>query len=276
MTGASRSVSSSASISFHPVFKRSTFGTCPDEVSVPVRAVLVVVAVLVFVLGTAVYLFDRPRGYLHLLPSTWGGISTAAPVFGAWGGVIPSFAHAFAFTLLTALLLPRAPAAIVVACTGWTAVGAAFELCQHPAVAGPLVAALRGPLAGVPGADALAAYFWRGTFDPFDLVATVTGALGAAIVFGLAHLGATRARPTAASASPSEGTAPAAFDIATTTVSDGNPFGIVSLQSREHPASSEVVFVQARAPAPRPEGCRSETASSGPMQTPWRSSLPCP
>jgi hypothetical protein len=57
-----------------------------------------------------------------------------------------------------------------------------FEAGQHVAVSRPLNQLLHGPLAGLPGSQALARYFVHGRFDPGDLVAVLAGALAAAAV----------------------------------------------------------------------------------------------
>jgi len=141
-----------------------------------------VLAIVVLCVGTAVYVFDRGPGSITVFPSDWTGLGSHRQVFGPIGDSLPSFTHAFGFTLLTALMLRRERSALFVACTGWSAFGAAFESGQHPSLAGPLVAALSGPLERLPGAHSLAGYFARGTFDSLDLLATVAGAIGAAAI----------------------------------------------------------------------------------------------
>lgn len=130
---------------------------------------LVLLALAVLALGTLVYALDRTAGSAVLWPRALtrdGG----APVFGTLGGSLPSLAHAFAFSILSALVLPWRRAAQAGACIGWALVDALFEIGQHRALSGAL-GELLPPLAG---------YWRRGTFDPIDLAA---GGVGAALAY---------------------------------------------------------------------------------------------
>lgn len=132
---------------------------------------LALLALAVLVLGTLVYALDRAPGTAVLWPralTRQGG----APVFGAIGGSLPSLAHAFAFSLFSALVLPWRRAWQAGACIGWGVVDALFEIGQHRALSGPLGELL----------PPLAAYFRRGTFDALDVAA---GFVGAALAYGL-------------------------------------------------------------------------------------------
>ena len=132
---------------------------------------LALLALAVLALGTLVYALDRGAGTAVLWPralTRQGG----APVFGTVGGSLPSLAHAFAFSLLSALALPWRRAWQAGACAGWAVVDALFEIGQHRALSGPL-GELLPPLAN---------YFRRGTFDALDVAA---GFVGAALAYGL-------------------------------------------------------------------------------------------
>jgi hypothetical protein len=128
------------------------------------------VSVLVFGLGALVYVWDRGVGTTLLLPSAFGHRSGEGLLFGALGGSLPSFAHAFAFTLLTAALLGRNARARWLAGGGWWLVDTLFELGQHPALKDQLATFMPG---------VIGAYFMHGTFDYFDLLATTLGVLAA-------------------------------------------------------------------------------------------------
>jgi len=127
---------------------------------------LAALAVAVLALGTLVYALDRAPGTAALWPRAWTRHGGSA-FFGAVGGALPSFAHAFAFSLLTALLLAPGRGAQRAACLGWAAVDTLFEIGQHPAVAKHLLW-LPGPLAR---------YFRHGVFDALDVAAGLLGAL---------------------------------------------------------------------------------------------------
>lgn len=132
---------------------------------------LALLALAALALGTLVYALDRGAGTAVLWPralTRQGG----SPVFGAVGGSLPSLAHAFAFSLLSALALPWRRAWQAGACAGWAVVDALFEIGQHRALSGPLGELL----------PPIAAYLRRGTFDPLDVAA---GCVGAALAYML-------------------------------------------------------------------------------------------
>ena len=139
--------------------------------------VQILAAVGALALGAAVYVAGRPAGHVYLLTSAPQLFSNPLQAFRGIGGCLPSFLHVFAFTLLTAALLAarttRASAAVAAA---WCATDALFELGQHSAVAPLIAAALPAWFAGAPLLEQIGPYFLRGTFDPADLAATVSGA----------------------------------------------------------------------------------------------------
>jgi hypothetical protein len=140
--------------------------------------VLLLLACSMLAAGAALYVFERRPGSAAALPALLEmGSGQAGSV---WSGSFPSLAHAFAFSLLSCLLLPRRLPWIAAACALWAAVNAVFEVLQWPALAQPVAAALRA--AGAP--ELPAAYLLQGRFDPVDLVAS---GLGAALAFAVAH-----------------------------------------------------------------------------------------
>lgn len=141
--------------------------------------VLAVAAGLALLLGAAVYLVDRPAGSAWLVPAAWQA-ATPGHGFGALGAWLPSFVHAFAFSVLTAWWLPRRPAFAAAACIGWAVVDSLAEIGQDASVAAPLAATLLAAFDGAPAAARLARYLSQGTFDPADLLA---GLAGSALAF---------------------------------------------------------------------------------------------
>lgn len=144
-------------------------GPAPAPTSWPARRAwaLGLAAAAVFAAGVAVYALDRGPGGAVLWPGAWarhGG----APVFGAVGGVLPAFAHTFAFSVWTALCLAPARRTVAWACAGWALLDGLFEAGQHAAVSAVVAPAMPGFVAG---------YLRRGTFDIGDLVAGVAGAM---------------------------------------------------------------------------------------------------
>lgn len=135
---------------------------------------LLAAAGLALMLGTAVYLLDRPQGSAWLIPSAW---QAALPGhwFGSVGLWLPSLVHAFAFSVLTALLLPRRPAFAATACLGWALIDTLAEIGQHAAISATLAAAIEQAVGGATWAARLGQYFTRGSFDPADVAAAIAG-----------------------------------------------------------------------------------------------------
>jgi len=139
------------------------------------RAAPLAWAAVALALGLGVYLLDRPAGHAALIPAAWS-LAGDSKVFGAASGWLPSLLYTFAFSLLTALTLPRTTTAAVGSAALWWSLGIAFELLQHRVLGVPLAAALDG----VPGLQALGRYALHGRFDPADLAALTAGAGAAA------------------------------------------------------------------------------------------------
>lgn len=150
-------------------------------------ASIAVIGCLAFAVGLLVYLMDRDASKPALIPSVaW---LAGSNVFGALGGWLPSFVHTFAFSLLTAAVLPERSVPRYGACIAWFAVNVVFEVGQHPLVSVRLAEALQGGPGGSPLTQPLASYFVHGTFDPGDIVAGLFGALAAGAVLRLMHRG---------------------------------------------------------------------------------------
>jgi len=143
---------------------------------------LAAAGLVLLLLGTGVYLVDRPAGTTMLLPSGWSWHQDGASWFGHVGDFLPSFVHAFSFSLFTALLLPRTLGHTAAACGAWALLETLFEVGQHARVAPKLVEALGDTLSGLPGSEALRRYFQHGSFDPADMAAGIAGALVAFVV----------------------------------------------------------------------------------------------
>lgn len=128
--------------------------------------------------GTSVYVFDRPAEaipFFHTISLT----AVTPSVFGPLGQYLPSFAHVFAFSTLTAALLGNTRRAAASACFAWCLVDTAFELGQHGFVGLQITEAISAVVAYKPILVQLDHYFLHGTFDPKDLVSIVVGAVAA-------------------------------------------------------------------------------------------------
>ena len=122
------------------------------------------IGLAVLLLGTLVYVLDRPAGQT-LITAAIGLPSFTLTAFGPTGDVLPAFAHVFAFILFTVALLGNTRPVLFVACAGWFVIDAAFELGQHPQIASWLSAHLSSGPENLMLVNHTADYFVYGTFD---------------------------------------------------------------------------------------------------------------
>jgi hypothetical protein len=105
----------------------------------------------------------------------------------AWlSGPLPSFAHSFSFSVVTALVLPFSRGWATASCVAWLAINLLFEAGQHESVAPSLVTAADGIPQFVPRSERVGAYFGNGWFDPWDMIAAAVGAVCAFLLLRLA------------------------------------------------------------------------------------------
>lgn len=137
-------------------------------------ATLAALAVLLLLLGTLVYLFDRPAGSAWLIPPRWQ-VGSGAAWFGHVGAWLPSLVHAFAFSILTALVLPWRPGFAASSCGAWALIDTLAECGQHAAVSASLAAGIESAFDGARWAVQVGHYFTRGSFDVADIAAALAG-----------------------------------------------------------------------------------------------------
>lgn len=142
----------------------------------------IVIGLAVLVLGTAVYFVDRPWEQAIFVPGDLSLFHLTPSVFGVIGHSLPTFAHVFAFSLLTIALVGGAKRAAITVCLGWFLVDAGFEMGQHAQVASWLSSLIPQWFEHIPVLDRTSGYFVYGTFDPLDLLSVAFGALAAYIV----------------------------------------------------------------------------------------------
>lgn len=141
------------------------------------------VGLLALAVGALVYLADRDPARAMAQPAF--AVLATGPLFGAAGAWLPSFVHAFAFSLFSAAAWPRARRPAYGACAFWCAVDMAFEAVQQ--APGRAALALPSGLEGFDPADWMARFARQGRFDPADLLAITAGALAAAGVLVFIH-----------------------------------------------------------------------------------------
>lgn len=140
---------------------------------------LLLIAAAALIAGVVVYVVDRAAGSTYFLPAALSLADGHRPWFGALGGQLPDFLHAYALSLLTAAALAGTRGRAAVGCLAWWAIDSLFEFGQHPAIKGKLACAVPAWFDGIPFLENARAFFARGTFDPADLLAIAGGASGA-------------------------------------------------------------------------------------------------
>lgn len=137
-----------------------------------------VAAIGAIALGVATYAFARPHA-AAFLPAGWHKPLLHGSIGWILAG-LPSFVHALAMPLLTAVVLgsrrQRAPLAI---CATWGAVELVFEAMQQPALRDVLLRTLISDVGSARGFAPFANYLRTGTFDPIDIAAALLASMAA-------------------------------------------------------------------------------------------------
>ncbi|MBW2607813.1 MAG: hypothetical protein JRD05_09285 [Deltaproteobacteria bacterium] len=143
----------------------------------------IIIGSAVLLVGTMVYLIDRPPGHTYFVFKNAVDISlfkNLPNLFGVIGNTLPSFVHVFAFILITAGLIFCQKRWFLIICLCWFMVDRSFELGQKfNSLASKLIP---GWFAGIPFLDNTKNYFLYGTFDCFDLLAIGIGTIMAYFV----------------------------------------------------------------------------------------------
>ncbi|MFH1155842.1 MAG: hypothetical protein V1793_18690 [Pseudomonadota bacterium] len=143
-----------------------------------VNRVQILAGCLALLLGTLIYLSDRPPGatyfvnrYLYMF-----SIHDRFPDLFGWADrSLASFLHVFSFILITGGIATASRQGHILVAAAWMAVDAGFEIGQYfDAAAVKLVPDWFGQY---PVLDAVKSYFRQGSFDPLDLVAIFAGAV---------------------------------------------------------------------------------------------------
>lgn len=148
------------------------------------RASALLVAIVVLMLAFCVYALDRTRGSAYLWPPSWNPFDGHSRQLGTLGDSLPSFAHAFAFSVFSCLLIPARRLPCGLACFSWTLVDGLFEIFQLRSLAEPVAAYLQNLHLRLPIVDHVGPYLLHGSFDPWDLFASSLGALSAFFMLG--------------------------------------------------------------------------------------------
>jgi len=142
--------------------------------------------ILFLLLGTMVYLVDRPIGSTHFLYK-YRSIQTffhqVPPLYGKIGMFAPEFFHPLALSLISMSLISSKKSKMMT-CFVWFSIDSVFELGQKFGV--ELVEYLPKWFVTLPIIKDFIDFFVHGTFDPYDLMAI---GFGSSVAFFILILG---------------------------------------------------------------------------------------
>lgn len=138
----------------------------------------ILIGLTVLLLGTLIYLTDRPPDQTYFVYKSLVNISLhniLPNLFGFIGNSLPSFVHAFCFILITAGLLKCQKRGCIIICASWFLIDFIFELGQKfKSLSSTMVPDW---FFGIPFLENSKNYFLSGTFDFNDLTAIGVGTI---------------------------------------------------------------------------------------------------
>ena len=150
--------------------------------------VLILIGAVALLLGSLVYLVDRPPEHTYFVYASKINISLFDKVpnlFGAVGHSLPAFLHVFSFILITAALLSPQKSGCFVVCFSWVFIDSFFELSQKYSAL--TLKIMPNWFSDIPFLENSANYFRNGTFDIFDLAAITLGGIIAYFVLTISR-----------------------------------------------------------------------------------------
>ncbi len=139
---------------------------------------LVLAAIGVLMLGTLVYLLGR-GSQTYFVPDWLYAGGAPTPIFAWICEHLPSFAHTFAFTLLTSAVLWPWRVLAPSICFVWFTIECLLEVGQLDVLARHITGFVPSWFDGVPILEVTSSYFINGTFDPLDIFSIALGSLSA-------------------------------------------------------------------------------------------------
>ena len=140
----------------------------------------ILIGILVLLIGSLVYLVDRPGEQTYFVYKSAVNISlhnTLPNLFGIIGNSLPSFTHVFSFILITAGLIAYQKRGYILICLFWFFVDSAFELGQKFNTL--IIEFIPGWFGGIPVFENTGNYFMLGTFSFGDMAAIFIGTIAA-------------------------------------------------------------------------------------------------
>ena len=148
------------------------------EAAINIRQIMIGVTALG--LGILFYCFYRSPDHTYFLRFLGGNQHTqqlTPPVFAAFANSLPTFIHAFAFSLITAGLVARRQKGYLAVCLAWFAIDVFFEIGQG--VSGIIVPLIPDWFSGFVFLENMKDYFLHGHFDYLDILSIALGSAAA-------------------------------------------------------------------------------------------------
>lgn len=136
----------------------------------------IIIGFVVLLIGSLVYLIDRPPDQTYFVYSSPLNITlynSIPNLFGIIGRSLPAFIHVFSFILITAGLLCCQKRGYLIICLSWFLADCVFELGQKFNYLALKI--IPNWFAGIPFLENTENYFLQGTFDVIDLAAIAFG-----------------------------------------------------------------------------------------------------
>ena len=143
----------------------------------------ILIGVIGLLIGSLVYLIDRPPDQTYFVSSSPINISLSNIIprlFGSIGNSLPEFIHVFSFILITAGLIFCNKKGYLIICVSWFLIDCAFELGQKFVLWSSSL--VPGWFDGIPFLENTKNFFLQGTFDFFDMAAIALGSIAAYFV----------------------------------------------------------------------------------------------
>jgi len=156
----------------------------------------ILIGATVLLVGTLVYLVDRPPDqtyFVYISPFNISLFKTPPSLFGLIGNSLPSLIHVFSFILITAGFLSCQKKCCIIICASWFLTDTVFELGQKFKPWSSTI--VPDWFSGIVFLENSKNYFLCGTFDYFDLAAITMGTVIAFFVLLFTNKGERRVMP---------------------------------------------------------------------------------
>jgi hypothetical protein len=159
-------------------------GSSFEKADRPINKLQILIGITVLLIGTLVYLIDRPPehtyfvyryfhalSFYHIIPNLFGSLV---------GGSLPEFTHVFSFILITAGIISCGKRGYLIISSGWLFIDCGFKLGQK--FSSLSVKIIPDWFSNIPVLEATKGYFLKGTWDIKDIIAIFFGASAAYLV----------------------------------------------------------------------------------------------